>query len=714
MHRMTIMDFFYSKQVKMIFNTVKIESDSFIFSDIASEDSEKKLIALFNSKLEVQEKALNNPIEFANYVRAFTNADIQSLFKLGHLTSYLIHFGSLFSTHSLYNHSCTLQFFLVVIEQIVKKGAIPWSLISGRSFLGHMKELSSMAPSEMGFKEYLMNLGEHAISVFEEIVRKKAQISSMTIDSKEKINRLNQLHNDAYFLEERGFPGAREFIDDLKQEIEEEKNRLEQAERLFQEMQQPLLSKIEKAKLLDKELDTYQLRAAFIGNLIMRSDFQAISTFLDSMRSAKDCASWIFQAICLEKVQNIELPIVCLETAIESLACIWNLYYQSPNSIFRNEKLFTLEQQNLIDQLIQEKVITLLFSYMATAREDALSQRVSENPSIPSSLHLITKGKNIFLPLNVFYHQMGLLITPTLEGKASCSIFNTGVGVEKNHPTIKDGKKVQTVVRKHNVPTGLLFNEEIWTKIQKMRCSQDVNMLYSLILDVLCAEGEKEGASEDCHDYESPQHMGSCTFQHMQALIRDQFMTCDQLGSKKMRYAAYRIIISDFALFVGDISFQMDQHELIDQNQSLLLQAWEEKKSKLQAILGLVKAIDRYEMPKENVLEYICAFLDSVKNIQGINKVASNLHDEAFQYLKQASTLYRDQLRERAIQRMTEMALEELPATAALNIRRTDFVNEIFAIVKERMAEHPLLMEKFKTHLSDRNIHWTYFESRQG
>ena len=266
--------------------------------------------------------------------------------------------------------------------------------------------------------------------------------------------------------------------------------------------------------------------------------------------------------------------------------------------------------------------------------------------------------------------------------------------------TLSTEKKAQTVVRKHEIPIELVFfNEEIWVKIQNMCFSKDVDSLYSLIWDSLCAHGEKEAASEDPHDYESPQHNGSCIYQHMQALIRDQFMSCSQLGSKAVRYAAYRLISSDFALFIGDIRFQKainERNPLIHQR---LFQAWEEKKKKLQAILSLAKDI----IPGENALEYLCSLLDRTRNIQNTNKIFLNFDDRAFQHLIQTTSLYRQQLRERALEQMTNMSLEELPHRAAVNVVRTNFGDETFAIVKGRLGEYPALMEEFKKCLISRN-----------
>lgn len=178
-----------------------IESNSFTPSDIESKDIDIELIALLRSNKDDQASILGNSFEFNKYASAFMHADISHLFKLDHLSLYLIHIGeSLFNQSA---HPAVLRFFFVVIEQIIKKGALPWSLLSGKSLLGHMKECSQIAPPEIG--EYVKSLGADSIALFEQIIRKKPQLSLMTIDGKEKIIRLNQLLNDAYFLQTKGF-----------------------------------------------------------------------------------------------------------------------------------------------------------------------------------------------------------------------------------------------------------------------------------------------------------------------------------------------------------------------------------------------------------------------------------------------------------------------------------------------------------------------------
>jgi hypothetical protein len=96
------------------------------------------------------------------------------------------------------------------------------------------------------------------------------------------------------------------------------------------------------------------------------------------------------------------------------------------------------------------------------------------------------------------------------------------------------------------------------------------------------------------------------------AAIRDQFMQCEELGSKEMRYAAYRIVISDFSLFLGkeaqrkmvaDLS-HFSASENYRKEVAEMLSIWEPKEKKLQAILQLTQSIRREDIPGKNSLRY--------------------------------------------------------------------------------------------------------------
>ena len=137
--------------------------------------------------------------------------------------------------------------------------------------------------------------------------------------------------------------------------IEREKNQLGQIEKLYQDIQNPSLSKQERKKLLNQELKSYVIKIAYRSHLIMHNDFQNISTFLDSITQPKSMSKQIFHAVCLEKVQNIDLSTSELRLAIENLACMWNLYCQSPNCIFRNENCLLMINKNKLLKLFKKK-----------------------------------------------------------------------------------------------------------------------------------------------------------------------------------------------------------------------------------------------------------------------------------------------------------------------------------------------------------------------
>jgi hypothetical protein len=160
-------------------------------------------------------------------------------------------------------------------------------------------------------------------------------------------------------------------------------------------------------------------------------------------------------------------------------------------------------------------------------------------------------------------------------------------------------------------------------------------------------------------------------FHHIQALVRETFMSCEKLGNKEERFSAYRIVMSDFLIYMGEQRFPMTFRKSInekDPHSVELFEAWEEKESKLQSILTLVKSYDP-ENNDKNVLEYFYQIFIQAKN-QNISS------DPTVNGLKKIMTAYWQNQHRRSLESLKKIPANELPLHAAFNLKYSKFKDE--------------------------------------
>lgn len=598
----------------------------------------------------------------------------------------------------------TLHFFLIFVAQMLKKEAYPWTFIQGKTFLAHLQDHASKFPPELGIFDYLMALGQDSLKIFEEVITERSKANLMG-DNEEKIKKLVEILEKSKKLADNRFPNVGQFIEKLEKEIEQAKASLEIAQDIAMKLEDPVLSKKEKIKSV-KEIN-YNLQEILLAYLIRRDNFESISLFLQA-RSFKNWHQNGFKEVCLEKTRNIAggmLGITAQESS-EMVAVAWNHYYSSA-CIFRDKDLFSLEQIEVLDDLIREKVIKRLFLYMLTTTEYAHEYRYRSNHppeslAIPLSLHRIKKQESAFVPLVLPSHNLGLLIEPVKEDseEVMATIYNTGWGLLNNHPVSADYLKYQTYVQM-KIPSAELFNEGIWRAIRQLHDVPDPDRLYTLFKSF--GSCKQESPSDHPSDFNHPQFTGTCVFQHMIAMIRHDFMKCEALGTKEMRAAAYRLVISDFSNFWGQNRFPIEEREQVlanqhDKKEIKLLEAWQDKELKLQAILNVAKSFNRHEQ-EGNILEY-CSQQFTLAKSPHIPL------EPATKALKETVSTYWKNQQKRVIEALEEMDLDDLPRKAAscyLYSRRRE---ELSSVIQNRLAGHEDLMAAFKQRLDSYRITW--------
>ena len=644
--------------------------------------TQESLPFFFSSSLLTQEQLLKNQLEFTKKLQEVATLDFF------HLPYFLENFflqNISFLTNKEQGYPHTVQFFFAIIGHMLKKNTWPWSLIQGKSFLSHLKSYQEILPSHLGIAQYLNSFDKETLELFEEVVYEKLKINPI-VDKEEKLQRLNILKVKAQKLVEKAFPGALFFIEEIEREQETHETYIEIVKKIDEQLESSSLSQKEKIQILAGWISSnFSLRETLLGYLVTKDNFEAISLFLSSL-SGRFWSYRIFKEICLEKAQNIEggKPSVKVSDTSEWVAVAWNNYYLSPDCIFRNENLFTPAQIHIIDTLMQEKVIKLLFLYMVTTLQDTCENHLADTnkafmPGTPVFLNRLKQQKHVLLPLALTAHAIGLLVEPN----GTLSLYNTGWGLRGNHPESTDGIKYQTYLRKKNVPLTALFNETLWQKIRAMRDSNDPDQLYKLIMEGLGHSGSQELLSNHPVDYEAIQNSETCIFQHIQAILRDQFMQCEKLGDKEARYVIYKIVMADFMLFVGKERFLLEKQP----NEHELFETWQEKKEKLDAISDLAKTVNRNE--REDVLEYLYKEITFAKSPEGLNSTT----------LGKAYALYWKNRHARTIAFLKTTPLDKLPKLAAFNLKYSLIKEGIENVVQERLSNNQELMEKYKKQL---------------
>jgi hypothetical protein len=667
-----------------------------VFYQLNSEETLKSDFAFLTTFLmrDCQEELLQNPSEYEQIIQRIEQLNFACL-PDHQIKSYLTQKEDLVINfeYALRVTPRTLKIFLKVVFQILKQEALPLTLLHGKSFFYHLKYFARLLPAENEISVYLNRLQSSSITLFEELLIEKIKIDLM-LDVEEKMIRLTRLKERSGTLLIQKFPGISRFIEEIQENIEKGKTNISESEQIY-EILTASASQAEKIGVLKKLCENYSKRRMLLGYLLRRENFESLSLYLEGLSYTDWWAYNVFKEICLEKAQNIAQGRFALKPSDTSewLAVAWNQYYLSA-CIYRDSSIFTPEQSKIIDELIKEDVIKCLARYMQTSYEDDNEHHEygttnSLEPSIPLSLDLVKHQKKVLFPVLLPSHVVGLLVECE-----EVAIYNTGDGIKANHPKTADGLKYQTCLRM-TMPDQNLFKEDFWREIRKLKMGGNPDQLYALFSRWGC---KPISISDHPLDFEFPQLTGTCLFQHMQALARDMFMRCEKLGTKEMRFAAYRIVASDFMNFIGKTRFPIEKrHDLLQQKQNLeeveLLETWLEKEQKLHAILNLAKSFDRNKS-EGNHLEYLSRQFISSKSAE------LSLEKDA-KALREVRLIYWKSQHQRALEVIKKTPLDKLPKKAARIYKYSKFKEETAKFILECVSGEPELMQAFKKKLEE-------------
>jgi len=656
--------------------------------------------------IEKQEQLLQNAPAFSqklDQIRGLNDFPLDCFQNF--LSTYFSNMGCMVTnmqqTHATYPNA--MRFFLAATTILIEKGVWPWTLIYEKTFLEHAQNIGLMLPQESELRQALSAIDQNAIDAFNTIVYEYSKYEHYTnVEKKHDI--LLTLKHKTQALADTSFPRAKAFCDFLDEKLVQTQNlsRAVNEAYLFLEEQSP--------PRLDQYSSTVVFQDAMRAHLALKGSFNEISLFLASS-SETYWPQALFQSICLEKAQHIEKA---SHTALESprfLASAWNEYYRSSDArIFRSDILFTPLQRQEIHRIIQDDIITLLFLYTVTVTENKYESMSHDRgfippPTAPLSLNLLEVRNRILIPLTILNHAMGLLIEKDGEKTVCLSLYQTGKGLRNktayNHPESADGMKYQTFLRKTNIAYNNILNQNVWKKIRSQTKAQEPDDLYRIVMEELAQGGTSAPAPTHSVDFEAPQHSGSCLYQHLQAMVRDRFMQSETLGTKEVRYVAYRMVMAEFQLFIAQKKFP-DRTAIREEISCApgdrgLLKTWEEKEKKLLAILELARSIKNEE---KNPLLYIYELLTVSKNNPEL------VHKDAVaQKVSQAYKTYREAKRNWLMDMLKETPKELLPDEIAFNLKFTPFKSDLIALAREKLDGNEALVKQFKESLCRHRVH---------